>query len=108
MRRHWGQASTRVTRRGFLELLGLGGTAVLAGCATPPAQSTRSGPPTASAPTPARLTPVRYSMTSRTAGNWQDYIALRKGWFAENGIEPEIIVTGTTVISVQSLVSGST
>jgi ABC-type nitrate/sulfonate/bicarbonate transport system substrate-binding protein len=67
-----------------------------------------SRPTAASAPTPARLTPVRYSMTSRTASNWQDYIALRKGWFAENGIDPDIVVTGTTVVSVQSLASGST
>jgi len=114
-----------LTRRGFLGLLGLGGAAALAACA-PAARPAPSGaaaasapggaaaasastaaPPTA-APSPAALIPVRYSITSRTAGNWQDYVAARKGWFAENGVDPDIVVTGTTVVSVQSLASGST
>jgi ABC-type nitrate/sulfonate/bicarbonate transport system substrate-binding protein len=110
-----------LTRRRFLGLLGVGGTVALAGCVAP-AQSASSSAPAASAPaasaplgsaptpapTPAQLTSVRYSITSRTAGNWQDYVAVRKGFFAEHGIEPEMIVTGTTVVSVQSLASGST
>jgi ABC-type nitrate/sulfonate/bicarbonate transport system substrate-binding protein len=47
-------------------------------------------------------------MTSRTAGNWADYVATRKGWWAANGVDPDMIITGTTVVSVQSLASGST
>jgi ABC-type nitrate/sulfonate/bicarbonate transport system substrate-binding protein len=100
--------------------MGLGGAAVLAGCA--PAVPAASGQPSAAvssaaappgvapttAPTPAALIPIRFSMTSRTAGNWPNYIMDRKGWGAANGIETDTLITGTTVVSVQSLASGST
>src|SRR5947209_5956088 len=63
-------------RRRLLELMGLGGAAVLAGCA-PAARPAAGGQPSVSAPagaapapaaSPAEAVPIRFSMTSRTAG----------------------------------------
>src|SRR5262245_60396591 len=93
-----------LSRRRLLELMGLGGAAVLAGCA-PAAQPAARGHPSASAPagaapapspSPDAPIPIRFSMTSRTAGNWPDYVVAHKGWWAANGIDPDTLITGTT------------
>src|SRR5919197_5314286 len=103
------------SRRAFLGWLGLGGAALAAGC-TPPAASapTRAAPSAAdaapaatAAPPPAPLV-VRLSTNSHTAGNWPDYVATQKGWWAANGLDADIMVAGTPVASVRALASGST
>jgi NitT/TauT family transport system substrate-binding protein len=116
MRRDPAMLRDSLSRRRLLELLGLGGATVLAGCA-PAVPSAVGGQPRAAAPagaapapspSPAAAIPIRFSMTSRTAGNWPDYVVSRKGWWAAHGIDPDTLITGTTVVSVQSLASGST
>src|SRR4051812_37798283 len=102
------------SRREFLGWLGLGSAALAVGCAptavsAPARQATLAGvandAPTAQ---PTALVPVRLSMNSHTAGNWPDYVATHKNWWAANGLDADMLVTGTTVASVQALASGST
>lgn len=56
--------------------------------------------------TPALRT-ITIGTTSRTANDWPTYVADRYGFFAANGLKPDVIVVGVTSGIAQQLTGGS-
>jgi NitT/TauT family transport system substrate-binding protein len=46
-------------------------------------------------------------LTSKTASDWSVYVADKMGFFAQNGLKPDIIVTGSSAANAQQLTAGS-
>ena len=59
------------------------------------------------APALAAGTPMTIGINSMTAIYWPTYVARAKGFYAKNGIDADIILTGSPVKGVQQLISGS-
>jgi NitT/TauT family transport system substrate-binding protein len=53
------------------------------------------------------LTTVEVALTSKTASDWSVYIADSQGFFAQNGLKPEFIITGSSAACAQQLTAGS-
>jgi ABC-type nitrate/sulfonate/bicarbonate transport system substrate-binding protein len=51
---------------------------------------------TAAAPAQPELTALRIAIPSKTASDWQTFVAIRRGLFERNGIKPRLIVTGSS------------
>jgi len=60
---------------------------------------------------PALAQPAPHSiaigLTSRTASDWPTYVADKVGFFAQNGLQVDQIVTGSSAASAQQLTAGS-
>jgi NitT/TauT family transport system substrate-binding protein len=50
---------------------------------------------------------VEVALTSRTASDWAVFVGSELGFFAQNGIKPDIIVTGSSAACAQQLTAGS-
>ena len=50
---------------------------------------------------------VTVGLTSKTASDWSVYIADKMGYFAQNGLEVDQIVTGSSAANAQQLTAGS-
>ncbi len=76
------------------KVLRLSGAALAAGIARPAfAQSAPRG--------------VTVGLTARTASDWGVYIGEKQGFFAQNNIKPDFIVTGSSAACAQQLTAGS-
>jgi NitT/TauT family transport system substrate-binding protein len=53
------------------------------------------------------LQPITIAVTSITASDWPTYVAERYGFFANNGLKPDIIVVGSSAGDAQQLAGGS-
>ena len=58
-------------------------------------------------PASAAGTPMTIGINSMTAIYWPTYVARAKGFYARNGIDADVILTGSPVKGVQQLISGS-
>jgi ABC-type nitrate/sulfonate/bicarbonate transport system substrate-binding protein len=74
--------------------LRIAGAAVAAGIA----------PPVLAQPAPRS---IAVGMTAKTASDWGIYIADKLGFFAQNGLKPDLIVTGSSAANAQQLTAGS-
>ena len=75
-------------------LIRVGGAAVVLGAARPAlAQSAPHG--------------VTVGLTAKTASDWSLYIGEKMGFFAQNGVKPDFIVTGSSAANAQQLTAGS-
>ncbi len=50
---------------------------------------------------------IAVGMTAKTASDWGIYIADKLGFFAQNGLKPDLIVTGSSAANAQQLTAGS-
>ena len=55
----------------------------------------------------AALRTVEVALTSKTASDWAVYVADEVGFFAQNGIKPDLIVVGSSAAGAQQLTAGS-
>src|SRR6202041_2916570 len=53
------------------------------------------------------LRPIEVALTSKTASDWAVYVGQEVGFFAQNGIKPDIIVVGSSAGGAQQLTAGS-
>jgi NitT/TauT family transport system substrate-binding protein len=81
-----------ITRSAALRVSG----AVLASAALTPAASAQPAPRT-----------VGVGLTSKTASDWGVYVADKMGFFSQNGLKPDIVVTGSSAANAQQLTAGS-
>ena len=51
--------------------------------------------------------PVAVGLTSKTASDWPVYVAEKFGFFAQNGLQVDQIVTGSSAANAQQLTAGS-
>jgi NitT/TauT family transport system substrate-binding protein len=64
-----------------------------------------AGTPAAAQPGPP--TSVTMGLVTRIALAWPLYVANAKGWFAENGVKIDFVITGGSARTVQQLAAGS-
>jgi ABC-type nitrate/sulfonate/bicarbonate transport system substrate-binding protein len=50
---------------------------------------------------------IAVGLTAKTASDWGVYIADAMGFFAQNGLKPDLIVTGSSAANAQQLTAGS-
>jgi NitT/TauT family transport system substrate-binding protein len=50
---------------------------------------------------------IAVGLTSKTASDWSLYVADKMGFFAKNGLAPDVIVTGSSAANAQQLTGGS-
>ena len=50
---------------------------------------------------------IAVGLTAKTASDWGIYIADKLGFFAQNGLKPDLIVTGSSAANAQQLTAGS-
>lgn len=55
----------------------------------------------------AALKPMTVALTSKTASDWAVYAAESLGFFTQNGIKPDFIITGSSSACAQQLTAGS-
>lgn len=60
-------------------------------------------------PTSAQTTlrPLTLGLTSQTANEWPEYVDVKMGFFAANGLKTDIIYTGSAAAGAQQLTAGS-
>lgn len=51
--------------------------------------------------------PMVLALTARTAAAWPIYVAIQVGFFAANGIKPDIVIAGSSTAGVAELMAGS-
>jgi ABC-type nitrate/sulfonate/bicarbonate transport system substrate-binding protein len=74
--------------------LRIGGAALAAGIARP-------------ALAQASLRSVAVGLTAKTASDWGLYVGDAQGFFAQNGLKPDFIITGSSASNAQQLTAGS-
>lgn len=53
------------------------------------------------------LRPIEVALTSKTASDWAVYVGTDVGFFAQNGIKPDLIIAGSSAACAQQLTAGS-